>query len=53
MEERIYNWQQEDWPKATVNRAALRDELKAFKTAFKEIKKLLAHPQDPEVVEVP
>jgi len=28
-----YNWQQKGWPKATCNRAVLREELKAFETA--------------------
>jgi len=45
-----YNWQQEGWPKATCNRAALRDELKAFETAFRSLKKVLKKPQDMEVV---
>jgi len=33
-----YNWQQKGWPRATVNRAALRDELKAFGVAFLNVK---------------
>ena len=45
-----FNWQQKGWPKATCNRAALRDELKAFEVAFRELKKALRKPQDMEVV---
>ena len=32
----IFNWQQRGWPKATVNKAALRDELDAFKIALRD-----------------
>ena len=46
----LFNWQQKGWPKAAVNRAALRDELKAFGAAFRELKKALKKPQDMEVV---
>ena len=46
----MFNWRQKGWPKATCNRAALRDELKAFETAFKALKKALKAPQDMEVV---
>ena len=45
-----FNWQQKGWPRATCNRAALRDELKAFEGAFRELKKALKKPQDMEVV---
>ena len=45
-----FNWQQPGWPKAFCNRAALRDELKAFEAAFKALKKTLKAPQDMEVV---
>jgi len=45
-----YNWQQKGWPQATCRRAALRDELKDFETAFKALRKALKKPQDPEVV---
>lgn len=45
-----YNWQRTGWPKATVNRAVLRDELKSFEAAFKALKKELRKPQDMEVV---
>ena len=45
-----WNWQQKGWPKATCNRAALRDELKAFAAAFRTLKKALKAPQDMEVV---
>ena len=50
MMESRYCWQQKGWPKATCNRAALRDELKAFASAFKTLKKALKAPQDMEVV---
>jgi len=45
-----FNWQQKGWPRATCNRAALRDELAAFKVAFMKLKKALKKPQDMEVV---
>ena len=45
-----YNWQQTGWPKASCNRAVLRDELKAFASAFRSLKKALRAPQDMEVV---
>ena len=50
MNAQTFNWQQKGWPKATCNRAALRDELKAFETAFRMLKKALKAPQDMEVV---
>ena len=45
-----FNWQQKGWPKATVNTAALRDELDAFKVALRDAKKFLRKPQEPEAV---
>ena len=48
MMESRYCWQQKGWPKATCNRAALRDELKAFVAAFKTLKRALKGPQDIE-----
>ena len=45
-----YNWQQSGWPNAVVRRAALRDELKAFEGAFKELRRALGRSQDMEVV---
>jgi len=45
-----YSWQQKGWPKATCNRAVLRDELRAFGEAFSALKKALKQPQDMEVV---
>ncbi len=48
--DQVYNWQQEGWPKATVNRAVLRDELREFAIAFRALKKALNKPQDLEVV---
>ena len=50
MNAQTFNWQQKGWPKATCNRAALRDELKAFEAAFRTLKKVLKAPQDMEVV---
>jgi len=46
----MFNWQQRGWPKATVNKAALRDELDAFKTALRDAKRFLGKPQEPEAV---
>ena len=43
-------WQQKGWPNATVARAALKDELAAFKDALSRARKLLRKPQDPEAV---
>ena len=34
----MFNWQQKGWPKATCNRAALRDELKAFEDGEEGVK---------------
>lgn len=48
MNAQAFNWQQKGWPKATCNRAALRDELKAFVAAFKTLKRALKGPQDIE-----
>lgn len=45
-----FNWQQSGWPNATVNRAALRDELDAFKVALSDVKKILKHRHDPEAI---
>ena len=45
-----FNWQQMGWPKATVNRGALREELAAFKAALAGARKSLKAPQDPEAV---
>ena len=45
-----FNWQQTGWPKATVNRGALKEELAAFKTALAGARKFLKRPQDPEAV---
>lgn len=45
-----FNWQQKGWPKATVNRAALRDELKAFGAAFNNVKSLLLSRQSSQTV---
>ena len=46
----MFNWQQRGWPKATVNKAALRDELDAFKSALRDAKRFLGKPQEPEAV---
>lgn len=42
-----FNWQQKGWPNATVNRAALKDELDAFGAAFSRVKAALRKPQNP------
>ena len=44
-----YNWQQKGWPNATVDRSAIKDELKAFEVAFRAVKKCLKSAQDPEL----
>lgn len=46
----MFNWQQRGWPKATVNKAALRDELDAFKAAFLKMKAVLRRPPDPKAI---
>ena len=43
-------WQQKGWPNATVDRAALKDELVAFKDALLRARRFLRKPQDPEAV---
>ena len=45
-----FNWQQTGWPKATVNRGALKEELAAFKSALAGARKFLKKPQYPEAV---
>ncbi|MDO4366328.1 MAG: DUF4172 domain-containing protein [bacterium] len=45
-----FNWQQKGWPNATVNRAALKDELDAFGAALRDAKSFLRKPQDPEAI---
>lgn len=45
-----FNWQQDGWPNATVDRAALRDELGAFKAAFAKVKDSLKQTQDQSAV---
>ena len=44
-----FNWQKPGWPDVTVDRAALRDELKAFAAAFRAMKGMLGPAQDPEL----
>lgn len=48
----VYNWQQKGWPKATCNRAALRDELKAFEAAFLRVKNALQGQLDDKAIAV-
>jgi Fic family protein len=50
MNRAAFNWQQAGWPQFTFARAALREELDAFARAFREAKKALAVPEDPETV---
>lgn len=45
-----FDWQRKGWPKATINRAALREELDAFRTALRAAKNFLKKPQDPEAI---
>ena len=46
----MFNWQQKGWPKARVDKAALKDELDSFRTAFANVKDALRKPQDPKAV---
>ena len=43
-----YAWQMPEWPNATVDRAALRDELAAFSKALAKVKTVLKSPEDPD-----
>lgn len=45
-----FAWQQPGWPNATVDRAALKDELVAFKDALSKARKFLKKPHDLEAV---
>jgi len=45
-----FNWQQRGWPKATVDRRVLREELAAFASAFRVVQKAFRKPQDMEIV---
>ena len=45
-----YAWQMPGWPNATVDRAALRDELAAFSAALSSARKCLRKTQDAEAV---
>ena len=45
-----FNWQQQGWPIATVDKAAIKDELDAFRNALSIAKKFLKKPQAPEAV---
>ena len=45
-----FNWQKPGWPDVTVDRAALRDELKAFAAAFSLVRRALQKPQNPTAV---
>ena len=47
-----FNWQLKGWPKATVNRAALVDELKAFETAFLNVKNAIRKRVDAKAIAV-
>ncbi|MGN0886719.1 MAG: DUF4172 domain-containing protein [Candidatus Spyradenecus sp.] len=47
-----YNWQQAAWPKVTVNKAALREELKAFETALGHVKQAFLRQMDAKAVAV-
>ena len=45
-----FNWQQRGWPGAKADKAALADELRAFRAAFLDAKAALRAPQDPKAV---
>ena len=48
----MFNWQQKGWPKARMDKAALRDELAAFKAAFANARKCLGKQYDSEAVAI-
>ena len=45
-----FNWQQEGWPKATVDRRLLGAELREFTAAFRAVQKAFKKPQNMEIV---
>ena len=50
MDEARFNWQQKGWPNATVNRAAVEEELAAFAAVFAKVRAVLENPQEPNAV---
>jgi len=49
---RTFNWQQQGWPEATVDRRLLVDELRAFEMAFLHVKNSLQKQTDVKAVAV-
>lgn len=47
-----YNWQQKGWPNATVDRSAIKDELKAFEVAFLNVKNAIRKQVDAKAIAV-
>lgn len=45
-----FNWQQKGWPNATVDKAALKDELASFNAALAKVKAALVRPQNPKAI---
>lgn len=47
-----YNWQQKGWPNATVDRSAIKDELKSFEVAFLHVKNAIRKQVDAKAIAV-
>ena len=47
-----YNWQQKGWPNVTVDRSAIKDELKAFESAFLKVKNAIRKEVDAKALVV-
>lgn len=45
-----FNWQQDGWPRATVDRHVLGAELREFTGAFRAVQRTFKKPQDMEIV---
>ena len=47
-----YNWQQKGWPNVTVDRSEIKDELKAFESAFLKVKNAIRKEVDAKAIVV-
>ena len=47
-----YNWQQKGWPNVTVDRSEIKDELKAFESAFLKVKNAIRKEVDAKALVV-
>ena len=47
-----YNWQQKGWPNATVDRSAIKDELRSFEVAFLHVKNAIRKQVDAKAIAV-